>query len=81
MRAIYESVVYLFVVHPYDVGDAVLVGPNQDWCNVSPSSCNHLLGFLVRGVDARSRDATVTLDRDDMNFSMVLGFRVLGCCI
>ena len=25
----------LQVVHPYDVGDAVLVGPNQDWCNVS----------------------------------------------
>lgn len=35
MRSIYEAVVYLFVVHPYDVGDAVLVGPNQDWCNVS----------------------------------------------
>lgn len=35
MRSIYEAVVYLFVVHPYDVGDAVLVGPSQDWCTVS----------------------------------------------
>ena len=34
MRSIYEAVVYLFVVHPYDVGDAVLVGPQQDWCTV-----------------------------------------------
>lgn len=34
MRSIYEAVVYLFVVHPYDVGDAVLCGPNQDWCTV-----------------------------------------------
>lgn len=37
MRSIYEAVVYLFVVHPYDVGDAVLCGPNQDWCTVGPS--------------------------------------------
>ena len=42
MRSIYEAVVYLFVVHPYDVGDAVLVGPNQDWCNVS---------FLLQSTD------------------------------
>ena len=39
MRQIYEAVVFLFVVHPYDVGDTVLVGPNQDWCTVSVSQC------------------------------------------
>ena len=39
MRQIYEAVVFLFVVHPYDVGDTVLVGPNQDWCKVSVSHC------------------------------------------
>ena len=37
MRSIYEAVVYLFVVHPYDVGDAVLCGPSQDWCTVTLS--------------------------------------------
>ena len=25
---------FLFVVRPFDVGDAVLLGPAQDWCNV-----------------------------------------------
>ena len=34
IKSIYESVVYLFVVRPFDVGDAVLLGPAQDWCNV-----------------------------------------------
>lgn len=34
IKSIYEAVVYLFVVRPFDVGDAVLLGPAQDWCNV-----------------------------------------------
>ncbi len=36
IKSIYEAVVYLFVVRPFDVGDAVLLGPAQDWCNVRP---------------------------------------------
>ena len=35
IKAIYESVVYLFVVRPFDVGDVILLGPAQDWCTVS----------------------------------------------
>ena len=46
MRSIYEAVVYLFVVHPYDVGDAVLCGPNQDWCTVSLSRQQDVLQVL-----------------------------------
>ena len=38
IRAIYESVVYLFVVRPFDIGDAILLGPAQDWCTVGRSS-------------------------------------------
>ncbi len=34
IKSIYEAVVYLFVVRPFDVGDAVLLGAAQDWCNV-----------------------------------------------
>ena len=34
IKSIYEAVVYLFIVRPFDVGDAVLLGPAQDWCNV-----------------------------------------------
>ena len=34
IKSIYEAVVFLFVVRPFDVGDAVLLGPAQDWCNV-----------------------------------------------
>lgn len=52
MRSIYEAVVYLFVVHPYDVGDAVLVGPNQDWCNVRPPAFPPLLSSRHRCIAA-----------------------------
>ena len=38
IRAIYESVVYLFVVRPFDIGDAILLGPAQDWCTVGRAS-------------------------------------------
>ena len=38
IRAIYESVVYLFVVRPFDVGDVILLGPAQDWCTVGSRS-------------------------------------------
>eukprot|EP00884_Botryococcus_braunii_P003244 jgi/Botrbrau1/12920/Bobra.92_1s0001.2 len=34
IRTIYESALFLFVVHPFDVGDQVLVGPNTDHCTV-----------------------------------------------
>ncbi|KAK9829569.1 hypothetical protein WJX72_006541 [[Myrmecia] bisecta] len=34
IRSVYESVVFLFVVHPFDVGDGVLVGQSQDYCVV-----------------------------------------------
>lgn len=43
IRGIYESVVYLFVVRPFDVGDVILLGPAQDWCTVStyPLHCHY----------------------------------------
>lgn len=34
IRTIYESALFLFVVHPFDVGDQVLIGPNTDLCTV-----------------------------------------------
>lgn len=45
IRAIYESVVYLFVVRPFDVGDVILLGPAQDWCTVGsrPKYCQMLI--------------------------------------
>ena len=45
IKSIYEAVVYLFVVRPFDVGDAVLLGPAQDWCNVRMISPGMLLSF------------------------------------
>jgi hypothetical protein len=36
IRTIYESALFLFVVHPFDVGDQVLIAPNNDLCTVSP---------------------------------------------
>jgi small-conductance mechanosensitive channel len=39
IRLIYESVVYLFVVRPFDVGDVILLGPTQDWCTVRYLTC------------------------------------------
>ena len=38
IRALYESVVYLFIVRPFDVGDAILLGTAQDWCTVCVDS-------------------------------------------
>ena len=32
LRNMYESVIFLFVMHPYDVGDALFI--NSDWCSV-----------------------------------------------
>lgn len=32
LRNMYESVIFLFVMHPYDVGDALFI--NGDWCSV-----------------------------------------------
>lgn len=43
IKNIYESVVFLFVVRPFDVGDAVLLGPAADWCTVSVP---HLLSYV-----------------------------------
>lgn len=36
IRTIYESAIFLFVVHPFDVGDQVLIAPNNDLCTVRP---------------------------------------------
>lgn len=36
IRTIYESVVFLFVVHPFDVGDGILIGTGLDYYIVSP---------------------------------------------
>ena len=43
IRSIYESVVYLFVVRPFDVGDAILLGAAQDWCTVGPLFTVHIM--------------------------------------
>ena len=32
LRNMYETVIFLFVMHPYDVGDALFI--NGDWCSV-----------------------------------------------
>ena len=32
LRNMYESVIFLFVMHPYDVGDALFI--SNDWCQV-----------------------------------------------
>ena len=32
IRNIYEAVIFLFVVHPFDVGDVLLMGADQTWC-------------------------------------------------
>ncbi len=32
LRNMYESVIFLFVMHPYDVGDALFI--SSDWCQV-----------------------------------------------
>ena len=42
IKTLFESVVYLFVVRPFDVGDAILLGAAQDWCTVGfslPFAC------------------------------------------
>ena len=55
IRAIYESVVYLFVVRPFDVGDAILLGPAQDWCTVCTCDLNFslqcsMLMYMLKGL-------------------------------
>lgn len=35
IRNIYEAVIFLFVVHPFDVGDVLLLGADQIWVQVS----------------------------------------------
>ena len=34
IRNMYEAVIFLFVVHPFDVGDVLLMGADQTWCKV-----------------------------------------------
>ena len=34
IRNLYEAVIFLFVVHPFDVGDVLLMGADQTWCKV-----------------------------------------------
>ncbi len=31
IRSVYESVIFLFAVHPFDVGDVILHN-DKDWC-------------------------------------------------
>ena len=38
IRNIYESCLLLFVVHPFDVGDVMLLDRDQ-WCQVKPTNC------------------------------------------
>lgn len=35
IRNIYEAVIFLFVVHPFDVGDALLLGADATWVQAS----------------------------------------------
>ncbi len=35
IRNIYEAVIFLFVVHPFDVGDVLLIGAESTWHQVS----------------------------------------------
>ena len=37
IRNIYEAVIFLFVVHPFDVGDVLLMGADQTWCQARPT--------------------------------------------
>jgi small-conductance mechanosensitive channel len=41
IRTIYESVVFLFVVHPFDVGDGIFIGSQTDFYIVSDSAPHH----------------------------------------
>ena len=47
IRTIYESVVFLFIVHPFDVGDGILLGVSQDYLVVR--RCRHLSFALSSG--------------------------------
>ena len=50
IRTIYESVVFLFVVHPFDVGDGILIGTGLDYYVVStqyPAPLPSLLPLLA----------------------------------
>jgi hypothetical protein len=54
IRNLYEAVIFLFVVHPFDVGDVLLMGADQTWCKVGTNYLvqfqgqNHLLKCLER---------------------------------
>ncbi len=41
IRNIYEAVIFLFVVHPFDVGDVLLMGADQTWCQARPPGHAH----------------------------------------
>ena len=44
IRQLYEAVIFLFVIHPYDVGDWLKIGTNQ-YQVISPTSV--LLGWRL----------------------------------
>ena len=41
IRNIYEAVIFLFVVHPFDVGDVLLMGADQSWCQARLTRHGH----------------------------------------
>ena len=69
LRNMYECVVFLFIVHPFDVGDQIVVGTQTDWCTVRLACpCSALptnKGFEVA-------EATVTCDM--LNCTLTLSF-------
>ncbi|KAK9823582.1 hypothetical protein WJX72_003976 [[Myrmecia] bisecta] len=48
IRIMYESVIFLFVVHPFDVGDVLLV--NGDWCKVEEIALQNTILLRWDGV-------------------------------
>ena len=40
---VFLSVIFLFVVHPYDVGDGIMIGQDLHYVSFSPSHCYKVL--------------------------------------
>ncbi|KAK9902061.1 hypothetical protein WJX75_002988 [Coccomyxa subellipsoidea] len=62
IRAIYESVVYLFVVRPFDVGDVILLGPAQDWCTVEEITLMNTIFIKWEGSRILCPNAKLSID-------------------
>ena len=46
IRNIYEAVIFLFVVHPFDVGDVLLMGADQTWCQARSTGHAHTFNAI-----------------------------------